>query len=271
MHDQQATGLGDGSQHRVAIQRRDRAQVDDLDGDPLAGQCGGGLGADVAVQAVGDDGDVVARHGDVGDADRHPPVAVGDEPFHQAVRPLVLEEQHRIGIVDGLAQHACHVGGCRRRHDLEPGHVGVEGLDGLRVVQRSVHAAAPRGAHDERHREVAVGAVVDLGRLAHQLVEGRVDEVGELDLGDGPHTRQRQPDGHTDDARLGQRRVEHARLAELGEQAVGGAEDAAPRAHVLAQHHHPLVGGHEVVEGGPHGLDHVAFDPVDPVDPALRH
>src|SRR3546814_2573385 len=72
---------------------------------------------------------------------------------------------------------------------LQAGHVGVEGLDGLGVVQRAVHPTAPGRAHHHRHGEVAVGAVVDASRLRHQLVEPRVDEVGELDLDDGAEVR----------------------------------------------------------------------------------
>ena len=131
----------------------------------------------------------------------------------------------------------------------------VEGLDALRVVQGAVHAATPRGADHEGHAEVAVGAVVDLGRLAHDLVERGVDEVGELDLGDRAQVGQCQPDGDADDRRLGERCVDHPPVAELGVQPVGGAEHAAARAHVLAEHEHSLVGRHQVVLGLAHRVD----------------
>ena len=44
--------------------------------------------------------------------------------------------------------------------------------------------------------------------------------------------------------RLGERRVDHAVVAELGEQPVGGEEDAALLAHVLAEHDHGRVAPH---------------------------
>ena len=72
--DEAAAGLGDRRQHGVAVERADRAQVDDLDrGAVLVGDDLGRLEAQVAVQAVGDDGEVVAWPGDLGQPDRHPP------------------------------------------------------------------------------------------------------------------------------------------------------------------------------------------------------
>src|SRR5262249_19615426 len=137
----------------------------------------------------------------------------------------------------------------------QPGDVAVEGLDGLRVIEGTVHAAAPRRPNDQGHAEVAVGAIVDLGRLAHELVEGGVDEVGELDLGDGPEVGEGQADGDGNDGALGQRRSDHALIAELGVQPGGGAEYPAPGTDVLTQQHDPVVGGHQVVLGRPHGVD----------------
>ena len=82
-----------------------------------------------------------------------------------------------------------------------------------------------------------------------------MDEVGELDLGHRHQAVDRRADGHADDARLRQRRVEHARLAVLGVETRGGQEDAALLAHVLAQHPHPLVPGHLLVECLAYSLD----------------
>ena len=64
------------------------------------------------------------------------------------------------------------------------------------------------------------------------------DEVGELHLGDRPQAVDGGPGRGSGDHALGQRRVEHPLLAVLGEQALGGAEDAALLADVLAEDHH---------------------------------
>src|SRR5262249_24401854 len=51
-------------------------------------------------------------------------------------------------------------------------------------------------------------------------------------------------DTETDDGRLIERAIAHARLAELVEQAARHAEDAAVFAHVFAHHHHVGIPPH---------------------------
>src|SRR6056297_508736 len=67
---------------------------------------------------------------------------------------------------------------------------------------------------------------------AFDQIEGGVDEAHELNLGDGAEAVGGHADGGTDDARLRQRRVDHAVVAELVVEALGRAEDAAVLAHV---------------------------------------
>ena len=124
----------------------------------------------------------------------------------------------------------------------------VEGFDGLRVVKGAVDATAPGHADHQRHAEVAVRPVTHASGLGDDLVEGRMDEVGELDLRNGEHAVERHADRDADDAGLGERRVDHPLLAELVEESQGDAEDAAARPDVLAQDDDPIVGGHLVVQ-----------------------
>jgi hypothetical protein len=77
---------------------------------------------------------------------------------------------------------------------------------------------------------------VQLRQLRGDLVDRREDEAVELDLAHRAESAQRQPDGGADDARLGQRGVEDALLAEVLLQAVGHPEHAAEAADVLAHH-----------------------------------
>ena len=181
--------------------------------------------------------------------DRHRVVLVRDLALDQAVRLLVLEEQHGVRVADGRAEHALRVVRRRGDDDLQPGDVAVERLDRLRVVQRPVDAAAPRRADHQGAAEVAVGPVPDPGRLGHDLVERGMDEVGELDLGDGQQAVQGHPDGDPDDEGLGQRRVDDPLLAELLHEPLGDPEHAAARADVLAQDDDALVALHLVPEG----------------------
>ena len=177
---------------------------------------------------------------------------LGDEPVHL----LVLEHEDRVGIAHRGLEQAVGVGGRARNDHLDAGHVGVERLDRLGVVEPAVDAAAERRADHHRHRPVAVGPVPGAGRLADDLVERRVDEVGELDLGDRQEAVQRGADGDADDARLGERRVQDARLAEPGMQPVGGTEDATLAPDVLAHDEHALVPLHLFGDRGADRFDH---------------
>ena len=80
----------------------------------------------------------------------------------------------------------------------------------------------------------ALVAVAQLGHLRHDLVEGRVDEPVELDLAHRPVAPNGQPDRRADDAGLGQRRVDHAAVAEVPLQTLGDAEHTAELPDVLA-------------------------------------
>ena len=104
-------------------------------------------------------------------------------------------------------------------------------------------------ADDQRDAEVAVRPVADPRGLRHQLIERRVDEVGELDLRDREQPVERHADRDPDDAGLCERRVDDPLLAELGHPPVGDPEHAAPRADVFAQEHRAVVGHQLVVQG----------------------
>ena len=114
----------------------------------------------------------------------------------------------------------------------------------LRVVQPAADAAAARRANDNRNRRAPAVPKPQRRRLIDDLVEGAGDEIGKLHLGNGPVAAHRRADADADDGRLGNRRVDDARLAELLEQPLGHAEGAAVRADVLAEHEHLRVAPH---------------------------
>ena len=119
-----------------------------------------------------------------------------------------------------------------------------------------MHPATERRPDDDRHRPISVRAVARPRGFADDLVEGRVDEVGELDLGDRDHSVERRPDRDADDRRLGERRVEHPSFAETSIEPVGGPEDAALAPDVLTKHEHPVVALHLFGHGRAHRFDH---------------
>src|SRR5260370_42127927 len=83
-----------------------------------------------------------------------------------------------------------------------------------------------------------------------------MDEVRELDLGDGNEAVERGADGHAHDPRFSERRVQHARLAELRVETIGGAEHAAFAPDVFAHDEHALVAVHLFADGRAYCLDH---------------
>ena len=256
MHDQRLAGLAHRVQHRVAIERDQRPQVDHLDRDVLPlervrhGQRqlhGGG---------VRDDRQVAALTHDVGLAQRHQhavPRAGGDLLLDAAVEELVLAEHDRIGVADRRPQHPVGIGRRRWAHDLEAGVMVEPRLHVLGVVRAAADPAAVGAAHDQRHRPP--DAVVHLRGAGDQLVVRARHEVGELHLGDRPLPGHGRTHGDAHDARLGHRGVDGAQLAESLLQLLGGPERAALAADVLAHHEHPLVDLHLVVHRGPDRLE----------------
>ena len=117
--DQALAGLADRVEQRLAVERAERPQVDDLDADAVVGDPVGRLERVVRHQPVGDDRDLRARVGDLGLAERDRVVGVGDVAADRAVHLLVLEEQHRVVVADRRAQQAAGVVRRGRHDDLE--------------------------------------------------------------------------------------------------------------------------------------------------------
>ena len=100
-----------------------------------------------------------------------------------------------------------------------PGHVQEHRLQAVRVRRAELVAGALRHAHDQRHARLAAEHVVDVRRVVDDLVEREQREVDRHQLDDRAQAGHRRADAHADDRVLGDRRVAHALLAELLEQA----------------------------------------------------
>ena len=166
------------------------------------------------------------------------------------VAALRLHEHDGVVAVDRLAQHRVRVGRVRRHHDGEAGRRRPVRLGRVGVVLDAADRAGARDAHDHRQGHPALGAVPHLRDVRDHLLERRIAERVELHLDHRSHAVHRHADGGADDARLGERGVPDAVLAELRLQAVGDAEDAAERADVLAVDDDAVVGRHGVAQGG---------------------
>ena len=230
---EQAAGLDHFAQDRSGIERDEAADVDHGGVDAVRGErVRGGQGArrhrsqrhDRAVASL-------AQHLRLTQA--LDVLAVGNLAFH-AVERFLLEEDHRVRIADGRRQQALGVGRRRRRHHVEAGHGHRPVLQALRVLGTETGAAAVGGADHERDRHLPVGHVARLGDLVRDHVPAGREEVREHDLRNRPESGHGGAHGGPDDRLLRDGRVTDPIRAEALEQPDRGFEDAAGRAHVLA-------------------------------------
>src|SRR6267154_2574387 len=138
-----AHGGGDG----VPIVGRERAEIDNLDGDAFALELRGGDFGAMHDGAEGDDADVAALFDYAGFAERNG--IVGPRIFRTivglAVKMLVLEKHYRIVATYGGAQEARNV---QRRgwHDhSQAGAVRENGFAALAVIDAAAGEIAPDG------------------------------------------------------------------------------------------------------------------------------
>src|SRR4051812_32348845 len=102
-------------------------------------------------------------------------------------------------------------------------------------------ATAPWHPNDHRHAVAPVAAVPDARGLVDDLLERGRAEIRELHLRDRQQPTERGADGHSDDRRLRDRRVDDAVAAELLDETVGHTEHAATHADVLAEEDVSLI------------------------------
>jgi hypothetical protein len=98
------------------------------------------------------------------------------------VQALGLQEDHRVVVLDRGDQQALGVVGIGRHHGAQAADVGEHRFRALAVGLAAVDAAAAGHADRQRAGEVAGRAVAQARRFRDDLVGGRIDVVGELDL-----------------------------------------------------------------------------------------
>ena len=130
-----------------------------------------------------------------------------------------------------------------------------ERLQALGVLRAEPDASS--GDHPDHERDARRPAhhEPELGGLVDDLVEGDAGEVRELQLDDGPESRQRRADPAADEAALRQRRVAYPLRAEALVQPLRGPEQPAHLADVLADHDHARIGLELELEGLADGRD----------------
>ena len=107
-----------------------------------------------------------------------------------------------------------------------------------------VNAAAIGRAQHHRAGQAPARARSEARGVVGELIDRRIDEAGELNLGDGAKALRRKTGRDPGNADLRERRIEDALRAEAREQPVGGAKYATVGADILAEHDHPRIGAH---------------------------
>ena len=216
----------------MGIERLHAARVDHFGVDAEAFQRLGGLQRFVQHPAERDDRVVGAAAHDVRDADRHFVRAFRYLAL-QAERHLVHHDEHRIVVARGRDDAALDVVRRRRHHDLQTGQVREPRFEALRVLRGEARAGARHREHRDRQRRAAAEHEAHLRHLVGDFVHALAEEVHEHDVDDRPQTRRGRADAETDDAFLGNRRVDDAVAAELLEQTAVVTVDAAGLADVF--------------------------------------
>ena len=176
-----------GCQDGFLVEGTDGAQVDDFHAHSLAVEYLRGLDAVVEHQTVGDNGQFVAAELYICDADRDRVFLLRYVATNETVGTLVFQKYCGIVVADGALEQALGIIRRRGRDDFEAGRMAEEGLGALGVVEPTADPSTLRGPQHERYVQLSCGAVSHTGRLANDLVYRGPNEVGELDLGNGPH------------------------------------------------------------------------------------
>ena len=124
----------DAGHDRVLVDRPQAAKVDHLGLDPLLGQDVRRFQRAMDHDRGGDDGEIAAFTPDDRPVERRLVIALGRCAFH-FVEQLVLEHDHRIGVLDRREQHALDVFRRRRLDHLQARDMGVPGFDALAVLR----------------------------------------------------------------------------------------------------------------------------------------
>src|SRR5450631_858432 len=127
----------------------------------------------------------------------------------------------------------------------------------LGVIVPALDAATDGRADHELGRVFPTRAVAVLRQLVDDLIVGRPDEIGELDLHHGHHAVQRHAHCAAHNAVFAERRIDHAVFTELLAEAGGDAEHPAHLADVLTEHHDALVLAHGRTKRLVDGLNHI--------------
>ena len=245
MGNNQATSLRYRSSNGRHIQRRNRAQVNDLDRAAILHGSLSGSQSNRHQRTVRNDSRIRTFTHHLGAKGIKGSVA----KIHFALEPVAafrLKNNDRVGALNRLTGHPVRLVRGRGGHNTQTRSVGEQRLRGLGVVLHRTNHTTIRNTDSHRHRVLLVGAVMNLRQLARDLVVGGKHEAVELNLRHGTVATQRHTDGGTDNARLAQGRIHNAAVTETCLQTLGHTVHAAELTDILTEHDDGAVGFHGV-------------------------
>ena len=132
-------------------------------------------------------------------------------------------------------EQALGIGRVGRNRHHQAGAVGPDGVVGAAVVGAGALDHSHGGPNQERHAELAIAHVAQLGRLLNDLGSRLEHEVAEHEVADGAAAPGRRPEGRPGKAQLADGGIDHAIAAELLPHPLGVGEAAAAPADALAE------------------------------------
>ena len=193
LDDDEPARLLERGNDRVEVERLQRPEIDHLDLDALAGEPASGLQRELNPARVGDHRHIGAHALHVGDADRQRVLLLRDGP-ETAVVQAPLEEDNGVVVANRRLEEPLRVVGRRGHHDDEPGRVHEPRFEGLRVLRGHADPARDGGSEHERNADLSARHVPPLRRMVRDLIHHEGDEVGDLQLDDGPAADERGAD-----------------------------------------------------------------------------
>ena len=127
----------------------------------------------------------------------------------------MFEDDHRVRVGERGRQHPARILGRRRGDHLESRNVREPTLQAVGVLGGQLPTGSRGRAHHEGDGELATRHVQQRRGGVHQLVERQQAEVDRHDLDDRAQPHHRGANAHAGESELGDRRVDHAHLADL--------------------------------------------------------
>ena len=234
VEDDEASCAGEGTFDGVEFQRRERAEIEEVEGLFIfGGEIIGGCLGEVNHFTVGHEGCEVAGAELPGRPDGAVVGVPGHGCFSPAVEGFVLKKKDGVVVFVGGEEGVERILRRARVEGLEAGHREQKRVEFLRMERAESEATAGWQAEDDG--DGGTGTKVVGGGVERDLRRSLGDEIGELEFFDGAVAVECEADCVACAGTFGERGIEDARSAEVSEESVGHFEGPAVGRNILAE------------------------------------